>query len=142
GIAPAGGCPRRSPPGRGRSDPRAAAAGSRPGPGPRERASSPRPAWTGARRRRGRRRTGGDASIEPIVPARSGFLSAWSGGRGAARAIHFAMNPRRPNVRVFLAAMVVLMAVPVAAGIHRLVQLATGAPTAPDDVRFFAAPIP
>jgi len=51
------------------------------------------------------------------------------------------MNPRL-NVKVFLAAMVVLMAVPVAAGIHRLVQLAAGTAVAPDDARFFAAPIP
>jgi uncharacterized membrane protein len=42
----------------------------------------------------------------------------------------------------FPAVLVALIAIPVAAGIHRLVQLATGAPITHDDVRFFAAPIP
>ncbi|HYV45078.1 MAG TPA: DUF2306 domain-containing protein [Myxococcaceae bacterium] len=35
-----------------------------------------------------------------------------------------------------------LIAIPVAAGVHRLVVLAVGAPVTHDDVRFFAAPIP
>lgn len=51
----------------------------------------------------------------------------------------------RPNVKAgwrFPAVLVALIAIPVAAGIHRLVQLATGAPVTHDDVRFFAAPTP
>src|SRR6185369_13994933 len=42
----------------------------------------------------------------------------------------------------FPAALVALIAIPVAAGIHRLVELAGGAAITPANARFFAAPIP
>jgi len=40
------------------------------------------------------------------------------------------------------AALVALIAIPVAAGVHRLVELAGGAPITRDNARFFAAPVP
>src|SRR5689334_23279776 len=49
---------------------------------------------------------------------------------------------RRPRSRLVATGLLALAVIPVAAGIYRLTQLATGATITPDNERFFDSPVP
>src|SRR6185295_10489214 len=125
----------------------------RPGPPPAagpSRRPGRQPAPCTPRRAGWARGTSTDNRIARLPPApRAARMEPFSARterrRGSGRGIHSAMTPGPTKSSAwwrFPAALMALIAIPVAAGVHRLVVLAVGAPVTHDDVRFFAAPIP